>query len=76
MTECNVVRTAGYTDRVEIATNERGQRTVVLTYAQGPHAGIYRFVSGRLASIERGPEAPAPAKPTARTKKKSAASQP
>ncbi len=76
VTECDVVRIAGYTDRVEIAANERGQRTVVLTYAQGPRAGIYRFVSGRLASIERGPEPPAPAKPTTRTKKKSATSQP
>jgi hypothetical protein len=75
MSECDVVRIAGYTDRIELVANERGQRRVVLTYAQGPHAGIYRFVSGRLTSIERGAEAPAPAKPTVRTKKKSAASQ-
>ncbi len=63
MTECEVVRIAGVTDRVEISANERGQRTAVLTYVTGSRPGIYRFVSGRLASIERGPEPPAPAKP-------------
>ncbi len=62
MTECEVVRVAGYTDRVEIGANERGQRSVVLTYMSGPRPGIYRFTGGRLASMERGPE-PVPEKP-------------
>jgi hypothetical protein len=66
MTECDVVRSAGHTDQVEIAANERGERSVVLTYLQGPHPGIYRFTSGRLTSIERAPgaEAPVAAKPS------------
>lgn len=63
MTECDVVRVAGVTDKVEIAANERGQRTVTLTYVAGERPGIYRFVSGRLVSIERGPEPPPPPKP-------------
>lgn len=63
MTECEVVRIAGVTDRVEISTNERGQRAVVLIYVTGSRPGTYRFVSGRLVSVERGPEPPAPAKP-------------
>lgn len=63
MTECDVVRIAGVTDRVEISANERGQRAVVLTYVTGSRPGVYRFVSGRLVSVERGPEPAAPAKP-------------
>jgi len=72
MTECDVVRISGYTDRVEVSSNERGQRLVVLTYPQGDHAGIYRFENGRLKSIERTPEMAAPAKPS---KPKKAASK-
>ncbi len=66
----------GYTGQVEISRNERGERSVVLTYLQGEHPGIYRFVSGRLKSIERAPELPAAAKPAAPKKpgKKPAAS--
>jgi hypothetical protein len=65
MSECDLVRAAGYTGQVEISRNERGERSVVLTYLQGAHPGIYRFVSGRLKSIERAPELPAAAKPAA-----------
>ena len=68
MTECEVVRVAGYTDRVEIATNERGQRSVMLTYLGGGRPGIYRFVGGRLASMERVAEPPQPKKPQKATK--------
>jgi hypothetical protein len=57
MTECDVEKAAGYTDRVEITNDPHGQRHVVLTYLQGEHAGIYRFVGGRLKSIERSPDA-------------------
>jgi hypothetical protein len=62
MTECDVVRRAGAPERVELGANERGERAVVLTYARGPRPGVYRFAGGRLYSIERGPEPPAPAR--------------
>lgn len=63
MTECEVVSVMGPTDRIEIAANERGERTAVLTYPQGERGGIYRFNSGLLVSIERLPEAAKPARP-------------
>jgi hypothetical protein len=63
MTECDVVRRAGPADDVEIGTNPRGQRTSVLTFMRGERPGIYRFVSGRLTSMERGPEPPPPPPP-------------
>jgi hypothetical protein len=68
MTECQVVQAAGYTDRVEISANERGQRSVTLTYMSGERPGIYRFVGGRLASMERVAEPPQPKKPQKATK--------
>ena len=74
MTECEVVRVAGNTERVEIGSNERGQRSVTLTYMSGPRPGIYRFLGGRLASMERVAEPPQPKKP-AKTAKKSAPRQ-
>ena len=77
MTECEVVRVAGYTDRVEISSNERGQRSVTLTYLSGVRPGIYRFVGGRLASMERVAEPPQAKKPQkpAKTAKKTAPRQ-
>jgi hypothetical protein len=65
MSECEVVRALGHTDRIEISTNERGQRSVTLTYLSGERPGVYRFVAGQLVSLERAGEAPAakPAKP-------------
>ena len=71
MTECEVVRALGHTDRIEISTNERGQRSVTLTYLSGERPGVYRFVAGQLVSLERAGEAPAapkPAKPKAAKK--------
>src|SRR4051794_23880915 len=68
MTECQVVRVAGYTDRVEIGADPRGQRTVTLTYLSGDRPGIYRFVGGRLASMERVAEPAQPKKPQRATK--------
>jgi len=59
MTECEVVRTLGHTDRIEISTNERGLRSVTLTYLTGERPGIYRFEAGRLDSLERVDEPPA-----------------
>src|SRR6195256_4832979 len=52
MTECQVVRIAGYTERVEVG-GDRGQRTVTLTYMSGSRPGIYRFRDGRLVTMER-----------------------
>lgn len=63
MTECQVVQAAGNTDRVEIGSNERGQRSVTLAYMTGDRPGIYRFLSGRLVSMERVAEPPQPNKP-------------
>ncbi len=62
MVECEVVRRAGTPDKLDFGTNERNERAVVMTYNRGPRPGIYRFAGGRLVSIERGAEAPAPAK--------------
>src|SRR5712692_1849231 len=59
MTECDVVRRAGAVEKLEFGANERGERSLVLTYLRGPWPGIYRFAGGRLVSIERAPGAPA-----------------
>jgi hypothetical protein len=75
MTECEVVRVAGYTDRVQINADERGRRSVTLTYMSGDRPGIYHFIDGRLATMERvevpvAPKKPAPRKvKTAKSKK-------
>jgi hypothetical protein len=71
MSECDVVQRAGAPDNIDISSNARGDRAVVLTYAKGERAGIYRFAGGRLFSIERGPEPPAPERPAAKKKQKS-----
>jgi hypothetical protein len=62
MTECEVVRRVGQPQRVEIGSDERTERTAVITYLQGVRPGIYRFRAGRLVSIERAPEPPKPEK--------------
>lgn len=70
MTECDVVRRAGAPEQIQIGADERGERAVVITYIRGPRPGVYRFSAGRLASIERAPEAPgAKAAPKAKSKK-------
>jgi len=63
MTECDVVRRAGPVEKIDLGANERGERSLTLTYLGGPWPGIYRFASGRLVSIERAPAPPAPEKP-------------
>jgi hypothetical protein len=73
MTECQVVAVAGYTDRIEISADPRGQRLVTLTYLTGDRPGIYRFVNGRLNTMERVAEAPQARKPTKTAKAKKAA---
>jgi len=55
-TECDVVRGIGAPASVNLSSNPRGDRVAVITYSQGQRAGIYTFTSGRLSSIERGPE--------------------
>jgi hypothetical protein len=52
MSECDFVRVMGSTGQVEISRNESGERSEVLTYLQGARPGIYRFVAGRLKSME------------------------
>jgi hypothetical protein len=74
MTECEVVRRAGAPDQSEFGTTDRGERSLVLTYNHGPRPGIYRFAGGRLSSIERTEEPPAP--PATAKPKKPAAKKP
>jgi hypothetical protein len=50
-----VVRGIGAPGSVNISSNG-GERVAVVTYTQGPRAGIYTFTGGRLSSVERGPE--------------------
>ena len=69
MTECEVVKRAGHPTRVEFGTNERGERTVVLTYMSGQRPGIYSFASGRLKSVERVAEPAPPPKPQKQQKR-------
>lgn len=75
MTECEVVRLAGYTDRVEIGADPYGRRSVTLTYMTGERPGIYRFADGRLVSMERIEGLPAPKKPQPARKTKTAKSK-
>ncbi|MPZ40763.1 MAG: hypothetical protein GEU95_22470 [Rhizobiales bacterium] len=70
MTECDVVRRAGAPEQLQIGTEPDGDRSVMMTYTRGPRPGIYRFAAGRLASIERAPEAPGAKGPKARRGKK------
>jgi hypothetical protein len=57
MTECQVVQALGVPQATDITKNARGERTVTLTYLGTERAGLYRFVRGRLVSIERAPGA-------------------
>ena len=69
MTECDVVRRAGLAEKVDVGTNERGERSLTLTFTRGPWPGVYRFDAGRLTSMERAPipNAPGPKPKTAPT---------
>jgi hypothetical protein len=70
-TECDVVRGIGAPDSVNLSTGPGGGRLAVVTWSRGGRAGIYTFSSGRLTSIERGPEPvepPKAAKPKAKKK--------
>src|ERR1700754_3463941 len=59
-TECDVVRGIGAPDSVNLSSNPGGERVAVVTWLRGPRAGIYTFNGGRLRSVERAPEPPAP----------------
>ncbi len=59
-------------NNVSLSNNPRGDRVAVVNYSRGQRAGIYTFTAGRLTSIERAPEAGAPAR-GAKPKKKPAA---
>jgi hypothetical protein len=59
MTECEVIQAQGRPAEIQSAANERGERMVTMTYMT-PERPIYRFVAGRLATIERGAEPPPP----------------
>jgi hypothetical protein len=73
MTECALVRVLGTPERVDLGTNQRGERSAKLLYSRGERPGLYSFTSGVLTEIERvePPEPPkpqkkAPAKPAPR----------
>ena len=69
MSECDVVQRAGPPEHIDISATPAGERATLLTYG-GERAGIYRFVAGRLVSIE-GTAQPQPA-PERAPKKKAA----
>ncbi|BAT60955.1 hypothetical protein GJW-30_1_03505 [Variibacter gotjawalensis] len=78
MTECELVRTAGPTQNIQLGQNERGERTATIVYQQGTAAGSYQFRSGILISVEAVAPPPATAKPARkpRAKPKPAAKPP
>ncbi len=68
-TECDVVRGIGAPDSVNLSSAPGGGRVAVVTWSRGPRAGIYTFTSGRLSSVERGPD-PVPEPKAVKPKKK------
>jgi hypothetical protein len=68
-TECDVVRGIGAPSNVNLSNNPRGDRVAVVTWSNGPRAGIYTFTGGRLTAVERGAEPVATPK-TAKSKAK------
>lgn len=59
MSECEVVRALGRAGDIQLSANERGDRVVTMTYMT-PERPVYRFIAGRLATIERTAEPPPP----------------
>jgi hypothetical protein len=73
MTECEVATAIGAQPQsVDIGTNERGERNVILTYVGTDRSGIYHFVGGRLVSLERGPDYQPPVQAQKKPTKKQA----
>jgi hypothetical protein len=60
MTECEVVAAIGAPQSVNIASDDHGARKVTMIFMGSERAGSYEFIGGRLKSLERGPEPPAP----------------
>jgi hypothetical protein len=60
MSECEVVAAIGPPRSVNIASDEHGARKVTMVFMGNERAGTYEFVGGRLKTLERGPEPPAP----------------
>jgi hypothetical protein len=60
MTECEVVAAIGPPRSVNIANDDHGARKVTMVFMGNERAGTYEFIAGRLKSLERGPEPPAP----------------
>jgi hypothetical protein len=60
-------------DSVNLSTDSAGRRVALLTYTHGLRPGIYTFTSGRLSSVERGPEVAQPKVAKPKAKKKPAA---
>jgi hypothetical protein len=71
MSECDVIERAGSPANIDVGASARGERTAVITYLQGERAGIYRFINGRLKSVERVAEPEAPARPAKKGRAKS-----
>lgn len=70
MSECQVVRRAGTPNNVSVGADNKGERTVVLSYLGGSWPGIYHFESGRLKEVDAAPTPPKPAKPVKKNVKK------
>jgi hypothetical protein len=76
MTECEVARALGQAQRVDVVPGASGERSVVMSYTLGERAGVYRFQSGRLVSVERGAEPPPPPPVAKQPAKKKTAKKP
>ncbi len=72
MTECEVVARVGQPSAVNLGQNARGDRTAVLTFRAG-RPGVYRFVGGRLAEMDRLDEPPPPPQAAKKPAKKKSA---
>jgi hypothetical protein len=70
MSECDVVNRAGAPNSVQIGKNPNGDRTAVLTISGGPRPGIYNFVGGSLAEVDRVQVPPTPQTAKKETAKK------
>jgi hypothetical protein len=51
MSECDVVHRVGTPTHLQLGTDSRGERTVVMSYDSGVRPGIYRFKRGRLTEM-------------------------
>jgi hypothetical protein len=68
MSECDVVYRAGAPSNVQLGQKPNGDRTAVLTFQDGPRAGIYHFEGGKLMEMDRTAAPPPPPPQTAKKK--------